>query len=240
MPRGFLEHVEEVDPEFGRLGLEFEEARPGEGPAAAGLVRRQSHDAASAAGQDAQVRADEGGKLLHEPGDPVGVRLFEPDRGAVERQDRGLLELPAHLLADEEPVLLLVEVEVETSDDSLKSAASISPAYQALATGKSKRISHHIGLIPGEIPSLDFCPLSGRELPRRTFGAGRPFIVFAFFMWAIDHPVRHHHSAHTVSVKEFHYLIDGCNVLATSPSSETHFCITDGSAFSLDDRCNHL
>jgi hypothetical protein len=90
----------------------------------------------------------------------------------------------------------------------LKSAASISPAYQALAIGESKRIHHHIGLIPGETPSLDRLSTPAvASCPERTFGAGRPFIVFALFMWATDHPVRHHHSAYTVSVKEFHHLI---------------------------------
>jgi hypothetical protein len=45
--------------------------------------------------------------------DPVRVGLVETDGRAVEGEDRRLLELSAHLLADEEAVLLLVGVQVE-------------------------------------------------------------------------------------------------------------------------------
>ena len=47
------------------------------------------------------------------PGDAVGVGLVEADGRAVEGEDGRLLELAAHLLAHEEAVLLLVDVQVE-------------------------------------------------------------------------------------------------------------------------------
>jgi len=45
--------------ELGRLRLEFEEAGAGEGALAARLVGGEAHDAAAAAGEDADVGADE-------------------------------------------------------------------------------------------------------------------------------------------------------------------------------------
>ena len=111
--RRFLEGVEEVDAELGWLGLKFEEARAGEGALVAGLVGREAHHAAAAAGEHAEVVANEARELVDELGDAVGVGLIEPDGGAIEREHGGLLELAGHLLADKEAVLLLVGVEVE-------------------------------------------------------------------------------------------------------------------------------
>jgi hypothetical protein len=111
--RALLKRVEKIDAELGRLRLKFEEAGAGEGAFAAGLVGREAHDAAAAAGEDADVGPDEAGELLDEAGDARGVGGVEADGGTVEGEDGGLLEFAGELLADKEAVVFFVDVGVE-------------------------------------------------------------------------------------------------------------------------------
>src|ERR1022692_4346481 len=52
------------------------------------------------------IKADERGQLLHQGRYAVRVGLVQADGGAIEGEDGRLLELPAHLVADAEAVLL--------------------------------------------------------------------------------------------------------------------------------------
>ena len=113
MAGALLKRVEEIDAELGRLGFEFEEAGAGERTFAAGLVGRETHDAAAAAGEHADVGADEAGEAFDQTGDAGGVGRIEANGGTVEGENRGFLEFAGEFLANEEAVALFVHVGVE-------------------------------------------------------------------------------------------------------------------------------
>ena len=92
---GFLERVKKIDAELGWLRFEFEETGAGEGAFVAGLVGGEPHDTAAAAGEDADVGADEAGELFDQAGDARGVSGIEADGRTVEREERGFLKFAA-------------------------------------------------------------------------------------------------------------------------------------------------
>ena len=113
MAGGVLEGVEEIDAELRRFRLEFEETRAGQGLAAAGLVDGDAHDATAAAGENPDLGTDELRQFADQAGDAVGLGGSDINGGTVESEDGGFLKELAHFLANKEPMVLLVGVEVE-------------------------------------------------------------------------------------------------------------------------------
>src|SRR5690606_22402352 len=116
VPRGFLECIEKVDTELRRLSLEFEEAGTRQGTAAAGLVAGQAHHSAAAAGENADIGTEETRNAVNHRRDAFRLGVGESDGATVEREDGRLLEPALLLLSDEEPVILLVGVQVEIAE----------------------------------------------------------------------------------------------------------------------------
>jgi len=100
----FLEGVEEIHAQLGRLGFELEETCARESALAAGLFGGEAHHTSAAAGEHADVGADEAGEAFDQTGDAGGVGGIEANGGAApapkpkKGRDEAYAELKAAIL----------------------------------------------------------------------------------------------------------------------------------------------